>query len=208
MNRLKTVAPASNSEREQAAQYTWQREVLLLRDADARVRFHAAQCLGKSKMKAAAPLLTTLLNDKDAYLRHAAILALARIGDMPALLAAAKDESPAVRLGVVLVLRRLQRPEVAMFLNDSDPQIVLEAARAIYDAPIPEALPELAKLLSRSSRGNEAPSERARRDQSLVTSAATKTGGFTLRRGMNAQFRLGKDENAMALATFAASDAP
>ena len=154
--------------------------------------------------------LTQILNRNasDAHLRHAAVFALARLGDVPALLAAAKDESPAVRLGVCLALRRLQSPEVARFLSDSDPQIVLEAARAIYDAPIPEALPELAKLLSRSSRGNEPPPERAGRDQSLVTSAATKTGGFTLRRVLNAHFRLGTDENAKALATFAASDAP
>ena len=147
-------------------------------------------------------------NPTDPYLRHAAVLALARLGDVPALLTAAKDESPAVRLGICLALRRLQRPEIAQFLGDADPKIVLEAARAINDAPIPEAMPELAKLLSRSSRGDEAPSERAGTDQSLVTSAATKTEGFTLRRVLNAHFRLGTDVNAKALATFAASDAP
>lgn len=137
----------------------------------------------------AIPIVRNVLrhNGSDAHLRHAAILALARIGDMPALLRAAKDESPAVRLGVCLALRRLQRPEVAMFLNDSDPQIALEAARAIYDAPIPEALPELAKL---------------------PIAPTTKTGGIVARRVLNAHFRLGNDENAKALATFAASDAP
>lgn len=138
----------------------------------------------------ASKSLLTLLRDsrnKDAYLRHAAVLALARIGDVPALLAAAKDESPAVRLGVCLALRRLQRPEIAQFLNDADPQVALEAARAIYDAPIPEAMPALAKL---------------------TTEPSTRTGGFVARRILNAHFRLGADENAQALATFAASDAP
>src|SRR5437660_10778043 len=87
--------------------------------------------------------------------------------------------------------------------------IVLEAARAINSVPVPEALPDLARLLSRSSRGNEAPitlrASRITDNQSLATSASA-THSFILRRALNANFRLGQRENASALASFAAND--
>src|SRR2546430_17655608 len=89
---------------------------------------------------------------KDTYVRHAGVMALAGIGDSSALLAAAKDDSPAVRMGVLLALRRLKRPEVAMFLKDSQAAIVTEAARAINDAQIESAQGELAKMLGSVSR--------------------------------------------------------
>jgi quinoprotein glucose dehydrogenase len=173
--------------------------VIHLKDDAPRVRFFAAQALGKIAHKQSVKTLFTLLrdnNDQDAYLRHAAVFALARIGDVPALLAAAKDASPAVRLGVCLTLRRLQRPEIAQFLNDADPQIVLEAARAIYDAPIPEALPELAKA-------SVPPASRWRSGESASGTLAARW-----RRVLNANYRLGQAENARRLADFAASDAP
>ncbi len=125
--------------------------------------------------------------DADPYLRHAAVFALARIGDMKSLLAAATDASPSVRMGVCLAWRRMQRPEVAQFLADPDPSIVLEAARAIHDGPIPAALPALAKLLPDGNRN---------------ASASIRT--FTLRRALNASFRLGGEANAKAVAAVAA----
>ena len=128
--------------------------------------------------------------DQDAYLRHAAVLAMARIGDTPALLAAANNNSRSVRLGVLLALRRLGSPEVARFLHDADPQIVLEAARAINDAPIPAALPQLATLIARTTKSETKISE-------LET--------FTLRRALNANFRLGGADHAKALVRFAAN---
>ena len=39
-------------------------------------------------------------------------------------------------------------PEVARFLDDADPQLVVEAARAINDVPIEAAMPQLAALAS------------------------------------------------------------
>jgi len=55
--------------------------------------------------------------DKDPYLRHAGVMALTWIGDTDALLAAAKDGSSAVRMGVLLALRRLHRDEIATFFE-------------------------------------------------------------------------------------------
>ncbi len=165
----------------------------MLKDDLPRTRFFAAQSLGKLKSKEAVPALIDLLrtnSDQDAYLRHAAVLALARIGDVPALLAAGNSNSRSVRLGALLALRRLGSPEVARFLHDADPKIVLEAARAINDAPIPAALPQLATLIARTTKPETKISE-------LET--------FTLRRALNANFRLGSADHAKALARFAAN---
>jgi quinoprotein glucose dehydrogenase len=158
--------------------------VALLEDPDPRVRFFAAQSLGKyGKKEAVQPLLKLLRGnaDQDAYLRHAAVHSLSRIDDRPALVAAAKDDSVSVRLGALLALRRLESPDVALFLNDSDARIVLEAARAINDVAIAYALPQLAALVGRSNPPD------------LL--------GY---RVLNAHFRLGQAENAAALAAFAA----
>ncbi|MBL8795458.1 MAG: HEAT repeat domain-containing protein, partial [Planctomycetia bacterium] len=155
----------------------------LLRDPEARVRFFAAQSLGKlGKKEATAGLLQLLRenNDQDVYLRHAAAVALARLDDRAALLSAAKDEAAAVRLGALLALRRLESPEIAVFLHDAEPRLVLEAARAINDVPIPAALPKLAAL-----------SERPKLPDAV---------GY---RALNAHFRLGQSANAKALAAFA-----
>ncbi len=191
----------------------------LLSDSAPRVRFFAAQSLGKlGRKESVQPLINSLrINaDQDATIRHAAVYALVRIGDTNALLAAAKDTSASVRLGACLALRRLMHPGIAQFLDDPDPRIVLEAARAIADLPIEPALPKLAGLLSTgSSRREEAPSNSKlgaqnavqKQSQSLLTSAATQD--WILRRALNANFRLGQTTNALALAAFAArSDAP
>jgi quinoprotein glucose dehydrogenase len=52
-------------------------------------------------------------------------------------------------MGVLLALRRLGSPRVATFLSAAEPLLVAEAARAIYDLPIAEALPELAEQVAR-----------------------------------------------------------
>jgi quinoprotein glucose dehydrogenase len=194
---------------------------VLQREPNPHLRAAAAEALGKRASQRDAPphlapeaiaALVQLLRtnaDQDATIRHAAVHALVRIGDTDALLAAAKDGSASVRLGACLALRRLMHPGIAQFLDDPDPRIVLEAARAIADLPIEPALPKLAALLpSGSSRRKEAPSSspNARSqtpdpNQSLLTSAATRD--WILRRALNAHFRLGQPTNALALAAFA-----
>jgi quinoprotein glucose dehydrogenase len=47
---------------------------------------------------------------------------------------------------VLLALRKHKSDKCAAFLTDSDPKIVAEAARAVYDARIGDAMPALAKL--------------------------------------------------------------
>jgi quinoprotein glucose dehydrogenase len=129
----------------------WQRGVVGvvfgLSDPEPRVRFQAAIAAGKLGVKEATPAVLKMLQenkDADPYLRHAGVMALAGIGDKDAIKHAAVDASPSVRLAALLAMRRLGMPEIADFLNDTEKQIVLEAARAIYDVPIPGALSKLA----------------------------------------------------------------
>ena len=160
----------------------------LLGDSSPRVRFFAAMGLGKLGRREAIPSLFTMLRenaDQDPYLRHAGVLALTWINDVDSLVAAARDASRPVRLGAVLALRRLERPEISVFLHDPDPAVVLEAARAINDLPIDGAMPELAALIGSPS-----------------------TSEPLLRRVLNANLRYGTAQTAEALAQFAAkSDA-
>jgi quinoprotein glucose dehydrogenase len=115
-----------------------------------------------------------------------------------------------VRLVMLLACRSLQDPAIAQFLDDPDPRIVLEAARAIADLPIEPALPKLAALLDPSRRRREESltnSQDARAkpqdpSQRLLTSSPTQN--WILRRALNAHFRLGQPTNALALADFAA----
>lgn len=159
----------------------------LLNDQSLRVQFFAAQALGHIGNRAAIPALLACAEhnaDKDAFVRHAVVSALAWIGDAEGTLAAgAKSDSPSVRLATVLVMRRLERPEAAQFLTDADAKVVLEAARAIDDVPIDAGRPQLAKLL-----------------------ANVKLDPMVLRRALNANYREGKPENAAAVVAFA-SDA-
>jgi quinoprotein glucose dehydrogenase len=160
----------------------YDRFVARLEDESPRVRFFAAMGLGKiGKRDALGPIVAFLRanNNQDRMLQHAGIMALTWIEDLDGILNAAKDALPAVRMAALVALRKLKRPELAGFLKDPDPKLVLEAARAIYDEPIPGALPALVELLDR-----KAP-ERA------------------LLRAVNAAFREGKDE---ALAAFAANE--
>jgi quinoprotein glucose dehydrogenase len=171
---------------------------LLANSANPRGQFFAALGLGKLGRKDAVPAILELLRanaDRDAFLRHAGVMALVWIKDFNAIIAAAKDDSAAVRMGLLLALRRLEQPEVAMFLQDADPRIVVEAARAINDASLYSALPDLAGLIAATARWAAFP-DGSRGKTDLLTPL--------LRRVINAHFRVGDPQNAVALARFAA----
>lgn len=187
--------------------------VPLLADADGEVATQAAKVLGDAQSKAAVPGLIKLLggnnaraqaqaaialcktggnyteavlamlrknDDSDPIVRHAGIMALQALGNRLAVARLSQDSSQAVRLATVIALRREGNPSVAVFLQDEQPHIVLEAARAIADEHIDAALPTLANLTSQP-----------------------KLGKSTMRRALNAHYRLG---NAAALAAVAAED--
>ncbi|WP_026952689.1 HEAT repeat domain-containing protein [Algoriphagus mannitolivorans] len=157
-----------------------------LKDGNARVRFFSAEALGRSKDAKAIQALISLLeanNDEDAYIRHATSLALSRIGQVQPIAALSSHPSKAVRMGAVLALRRLESPELAKFLNDTDEYIVTEAARAIHDDfSVPAALPALGAILSTTPFQNEP----------------------LIRRAISANQRVGKEENLNHLLAYLA----
>ncbi len=165
--------------------------VPLLKDKNLRVRFHAAIALGQlDHHPAVDPLLDMLREnaDKDAYLRHAGVMGLYLIGDLAGILKRSRDPSPAVRRAIVLVLRRLRDPRIAEFLHDADNTIYAEAARAINDLPIQEAMHELAWQVHRYIIKKE------------------RAEPILFLRILNANYRLGLPENARWLSILAASD--
>ncbi len=158
--------------------------IRLLNDPSLRVRYFAAEALGKlGDRKSFPPLVEQIRNhaDRDPYLRHALVVALSKVAAPSQLVPLVNDPSASVRLAAVVALRRQRSPEIARFLKDPDLKVVSEAARAIHDEPIAESLPALAALLMRPG--------------------LNESIGF---RALNAAFRLGGAEHAQAVAQFAA----
>ncbi len=157
----------------------------LLKNENARVKFFAAQALGRIEQQSAVQALLDMIvanNDEDLYLRHAAVLALSRIGKKEPIVALADSPDRSLRIAAVLILRKWQDPRVAKFLKDEDEYIVTEAARAINDDwSIEEALPELADVLTVEKFSSEP----------------------LLRRGINASLRVGSDSALENLIDFA-----
>lgn len=188
----------------------------LLGDSEPRVRFFAAISLGRLKHRPAIPALFTMLEqnaDADPCLRHAAVMGLAGIADRDALRNAASHASASVRLGATLALRRLEDPAVTAFLDDTNIQVVAEAARAINDLPIEAALPQLAALLSKTFTDTTTKTNSVRPTgvEAAISSVAVETGITTipeqiLLRAINAHFRLGDKTNAQALAEFSLNE--
>ncbi|MEO6789164.1 MAG: PVC-type heme-binding CxxCH protein, partial [Chthoniobacteraceae bacterium] len=159
--------------------------IAMLKDPHPRARFYAGIALGKTGYKPAVePLFSMLAEnaDRDPIVRHGGIMGLTGCADPATLVARTNHPSAAVRGAAVVALRRLKSPLVAVFLKDADQSVVLEAARAIYDVPIPDAMPALAALLG----------DRKITDRNILL------------RVVNAHYRLGQPANAKALAAFAA----
>ena len=162
--------------------------VALAADSDAHVRALGTIALGKLQVRESLPVLLEVLKanaDRDPFLRHAAVQALVTLNDFDALQAAAANPDDAVRMGVLLAMRRLNRPEIAVFLGDANPRIVTEAARAINDLPISGAMERLASLVSQPSDPQNA---------------------ALGRRVINANYRFGTRETAAALAQVASRE--
>lgn len=152
-------------------------------DAAPRARFYAALALGQDgRAEAVSPLVTLLESnaDKDPYLRHAAVMGLVGLQDFRWLESIASHPSASVRMGALLAMRRLERPEVAQFLSDTEPHLVTEAARAINDVPIDAAMSDLAQVNPSAPLSEPA-----------------------MRRVVNANFRLGREEYAVRLGNIA-----
>jgi len=126
--------------------------LLLTNSQNPRIKFFAAQALGRMHFKQAIPALIQMIdanNDEDLYLRHAGVVALSRIGEVEPIVALAKSSQRDLRIAATLVLRRLRSEKISVFLSDADEYIVKEAARAINDdLSIAKSLPDLASILN------------------------------------------------------------
>ncbi|MEM7603403.1 MAG: HEAT repeat domain-containing protein, partial [Verrucomicrobiota bacterium] len=167
-----------------------------LDDESARVQGFAAIGVGKCGDATALPRLLEILaanDNKDVFLRHACVQGMWGLNEREKMLKETKNESAAARLGILLALRKLEDPRVKYFLTDSDPFIRDEAVRAINDLDLTTALPALASMLDpliSDAAGASFPE--GHRDLTIQT------------RIINANFRVGQNENAARLLQYAA----
>ncbi|MFT7512177.1 MAG: quinoprotein glucose dehydrogenase [Candidatus Omnitrophota bacterium] len=158
----------------------------LLKHENNRIKYFAAFALGRLDYQDGMEAILQVLrenNDQDVFLRHGCVMALTLMDDPDALLMRAGDPHRSARLGILLALRRHKNARIAQFLFDADPFLVAEAARAINDLPLLEAMPALAAALSGPVRS-----------ESFV------------RRAINANFRTGRPADIKRLVTFAAGE--
>jgi quinoprotein glucose dehydrogenase len=132
--------------------------------------------------------------NKDPILRHRAIIYLSTCIDAQDLVDRKDHPSAFVRRCVVAALARTKSVSVSSFLDDQDSLVAAEAARAIHDLPIPAAYPALAAKLVESD------------DKGFLWNE-TFGGVESIKRAMNANYRLGNEDAANRLAVYAASAA-
>lgn len=122
----------------------------MMSDPLPRTRLLAGLALAKLENPASSAAFVKLARDnetaRDPYLRHAAVSGLTRLKEEATLASLATDPSSEVRTTATLALRRLKSPAISRFLRDADSRVIIEAARAIHDLPIDQAMPDLAAL--------------------------------------------------------------
>jgi quinoprotein glucose dehydrogenase len=168
-------------------------------DKSPRARFFATMSLGKLKSKEATDDIVEMLrdnDDKDLFLTHAGVFALVATADDRDIERISIDPSAAMRRAALLCMREMQNKEISRLLEDSEPRLVLEAARAINDGPVVAAFPELAALLNNTNVLSES-------FRLKLNAGFTNGHDSLLRRAINANFRLGEASNAEALTAFA-----
>jgi quinoprotein glucose dehydrogenase len=186
---------------------SWFRAALAsgLRDASDRVAASAALAAGRVREPSAFPPLMALAAraSGDPLLRHAVAMGLAGCALEGDLAAYVRSHDPTARLLAVLALRHNRDPALARFLQDRDARVVLEAARAIHDLPVPGAMDDLAALL---------PELPAAIDDTGLPGAheggpeSHDDADALVRRVLNANDRIGENGNGLLLMGFAASD--
>lgn len=114
--------------------------------------------------------------ENDPALRHAIVMGLSGAAQADVIAGLTSHANANVRLAACLALRRIADPRIATCLDDTSDRVVLEAARAIHDLPIPAALPVL------SAKAADGPAADA-----------------FLRRAISAAERIGSPESAATL---------
>jgi putative membrane-bound dehydrogenase-like protein len=120
-----------------------------LTDESPRARYFAAMALGKLSALESAPAIVAMLAENDGadvFLRHAGVHALAAIGDRAVAAGLSREPQVELRLVAALLYRAWRDPSLGRMLGDPEAAIVAEAARAIHDLRIEEAMPALRRL--------------------------------------------------------------
>jgi len=120
-----------------------------LSDGHAVVRLQAVRLLGMSASTDSKKWVLDWMvqAENQAYvLQHAGMIALSTLMSTEELVNLASHADDSVRTAALLGLRRKKHAGVQEFLDDANPFIMLEAAQAIMDEPIPDALPSLADM--------------------------------------------------------------
>ncbi len=173
--------------------------VKMLSDPEPRVRYFAALSVSKVGQARDLAAVQKMLRQsgEDPWLRHAGVMALLHCATESELAALHGDASVNLRLAAVVALRRLASSKLDQFLNDPNPRVVAEVARAINDLPVVADLPALAAL------GDQWP-QFARLPVGSVEQPAPRDA--ILRRIVNANLRVGTPAAAERLATLAAAE--
>ena len=171
-------------------------------NTNAKVRYEAALALGKVGSEQNAEAITKLLtdnNNEDPIIRHGGIMAIRGIsikehekGESTFIDKMAAHESAAVRLATVVALRKQFEFNVleardntyvvrllGRLIEDADATIALEAARAVHDLQMDDAMEPLAKLVSKAGLSDH-----------------------MIRRAISANNRIGDKESAARLGKF------
>ena len=148
----------------------------------------AASCMALGKLQVDVGLTDIIKvlaenNNQDPILRHAGIMGLVGVQDSVKLQSLKTNSSEAVRLAAVVALRKQANPIIAEFLGDASTSVIKEAVRAIHDVP---------KLHAQLASVADLP-------------LASNAEDAVVHRVLNACFRLGRKQDAIKLANFAAS---
>jgi len=143
----------------------------------------------------------------DPVIRQAAVNLVVEIGKsvnqmlFPGFALLQRHPDPHVRVAILLAQRQLRLPDVAGFLDDPDPRLALEAARAVHDL---EIIPGYRDLIQHLDTGMPRAAQAAFESvKTRFTREEWQT--FYLRRAVNAAFRSGTATDLRVLTRAAAN---
>jgi len=166
-----------------------------LRDPHPRVRYFAALIAGEQKLQHsqiqdALYALADTCDSASPYLRNAVIIGMSGAFTNRQLGSFSYNKSINLRTCAVSALRRKKAPQLADYLNDSEPSIQAAAIRAIHDQEIKSLQPQLNILLENILNGSDTRELSAMNYHRLIHSA----------------FRIGGQENAERLIKVASNE--
>lgn len=170
--------------------------VAALADSDLRVQAAAWGALGGLGIPAPGSAFERV-EWRDSFLFQAVVGHLQKVHGEAELAAFARHTNVHARLAAVIALRRRASSSLAGFLDDSDPQVVLETVRAIHDLPLINVLERLPSLPEKRSLASCVWRE------GVPFSREEWQQWITLR-AINAALLLGRPEHARQLARWGA----